>query len=215
MRQIEDLSVIPGEKRVALKWAASDNQFIEGYTIYRQENMKTGERENEKTGPSAMEPIFNIQSPSINMDVYHAPRTTHHDFIDTDVEEEATYTYLVSVHYATGAELKSKPFTVTVLPVIKGMVLLQSYPNPFNPETWIPYELSKDTHVTIEIYNVAGQLVRTLDIGAQPRGRYISKQKAARWDGRTKVGERSSSGVYFYVLRAGNFTATRKMVIVK
>jgi len=201
MKPVEDLSVVPGEKQVVLKWAASDNEFIEGYTIYR----KAGKPESQKAG----EP-----DDQFSRFTFHVSRFTH-EFIDTDVEEEATYTYLVSVHYVTGAELKSELFTVTVLPVIKGTVLLQSYPNPFNPETWIPYELSKDARVTIEIYNVSGQLVRTLDIGAQPRGRYISKQKAARWDGRTQVGERSASGVYFYVLKAGNFVATRKMVIVK
>ena len=67
----------------------------------------------------------------------------------------------------------------------------------------------------IEIYNTTGQLVRTLELGRQPRGRYISKSKAAYWDGRTEVGERAASGLYFYVLKAGNFVATRKMVILK
>ena len=136
-------------------------------------------------------------------------------FIDTDVEEEATYTYQVSVRFKTGGELKSKLFTVTVLPVIKATRLLQSYPNPFNPETWIPYELKKESLVTIEIYNVAGQLVRTLNLGTKPRGRYISKDKAAHWDGRNEFGERAASGVYFYVMKAGNFSATRKMAILK
>jgi len=93
--------------------------------------------------------------------------------------------------------------------------LLQSYPNPFNPEVWIPYELEDTAPVSIEIYNIAGQRIRILDIGVQPRGRYISKERAAYWDGQTQSGERATSGVYFYLLKAGDFTATRKMVILK
>lgn len=93
--------------------------------------------------------------------------------------------------------------------------LLQSYPNPFNPDVWIPYELAVDTPVSIEIYNATGQLVRALELGIKPPGRYISKERAAYWDGRTQSGERAVSGVYFYVLKAGDFAATQKMVILK
>ena len=106
-------------------------------------------------------------------------------------------------------------FTVTVLPIIKKTVLLQSYPNPFNPEVWIPYELSKEASVSIEIYNVTGQLVRILELGVQPRGKYISKSEAAYWDGRNEFGERSASGFYFYVMKSGYFVGTRKMTILK
>ena len=93
--------------------------------------------------------------------------------------------------------------------------LLQSYPNPFNPDVWIPYELGKDASVSVEIYNISGQLVRTLHIGMQARGRYVSKDKAAFWDGRTQLGERAASGVYFYVLKAGDYVSMRKMAILK
>ena len=135
--------------------------------------------------------------------------------MDTDVAEEVTYTYQVTVHFKSGAEVKSELFTVTVLPIIKETVLLQSYPNPFNPDVWIPYELEREAEIKIEIYNAAGQLVRTLELGRQPRGRYISKSKAAYWDGRSEFGERAASGLYFYVLKSGNFVATKKMVILK
>ena len=93
--------------------------------------------------------------------------------------------------------------------------LFQSYPNPFNPEVWIPYELAKEAPVSIEIYRITGEWVRTLELGVKTQGRYITKEEAAYWDGRTQLGERASSGVFFYVLKAGEFTATRKMVIVK
>ena len=119
------------------------------------------------------------------------------------------------LRFKSGAELKSNRFTVTVLPVIEATRLLQNYPNPFNPETWLPYELKQDADVPIEIYNVNGQLVRMLDLGFQTRGRYTRREKAAYWDGRTQCGEQSASDIYFYVMRAGDFSATRKMVIVK
>ncbi len=93
--------------------------------------------------------------------------------------------------------------------------LLQSYPNPFNPDVWIPYELAENAPVSMEIYNVSGQLVRTLHIGIQNRGRYVTKDKAIHWDGRTQSGERAASGVYFYVLKAGDYVSMRKMAILK
>ena len=93
--------------------------------------------------------------------------------------------------------------------------LLANYPNPFNPETWIPYELSEPAEVTLHIYSMDGILVRTLTLGHQPAGTYHSKNRAAYWDGQNEQGERVASGVYFYTLTAGNFTATRKMFIKK
>jgi hypothetical protein len=137
------------------------------------------------------------------------------EFIDTDVEEEETYTYQVSVRFLTGAELHSELLIATVLPKIKETALLQNYPNPFNPETWVPYELAEDSNVSVEIYSTNGQIVRRLDLGFQERGRYSSHEKAAYWDGCNESGEQVASGTYFYVLRAGDFKATRKMVILK
>jgi hypothetical protein len=94
-------------------------------------------------------------------------------------------------------------------------VLLQNYPNPFNPETWMPYQLSSDTDVHITIYDINGAIVRRLDLGHQGAGFYRNRHRAAYWDGRSETGELMSSGLYFYYLRAGDFTATRRMVIVK
>ena len=93
--------------------------------------------------------------------------------------------------------------------------LLKNYPNPFNPETWIPYRLTEDAFVTLTIYNVNGELVRTIDVGHQSAAVYESRTKAIYWDGRNRVGEQVASGVYFYSLSAGDFSATRKMVILK
>ncbi len=93
--------------------------------------------------------------------------------------------------------------------------LLPNYPNPFNPETWIPYQLSKRANVTLRIYSVNGVLVRNLSLGNQPAGIYQDKSKAAYWDGKNNVGESVASGIYFYTLSTGEFSATRKMLILK
>ena len=93
--------------------------------------------------------------------------------------------------------------------------LLANYPNPFNPETWIPYQLAESAEVTVSIYDITGALVRTLALGHQTAGIYREKSRAAYWDGKNEVGESIASGVYFYTLTAGDFRATRKMLIRK
>ena len=93
--------------------------------------------------------------------------------------------------------------------------LLRNYPNPFNPETWIPYQLAEPADVTLTIFGTNGQLVRTLALGHQAAGVYASKSRAAYWDGRNNIGERVASGLYFYTFKAGDFTATGKMLIMK
>ena len=97
----------------------------------------------------------------------------------------------------------------------KETALLANYPNPFNPETWIPYQLANPAEVTLHIYAVNGELVRTLALGHQPAGMYQTRTRAAYWDGRNALGEPVASGVYFYTLTAGDYTATRKMLIRK
>ena len=104
------------------------------------------------------------------------------------------------------AEMRAIPETTALLP---------NYPNPFNPETWIPYHLSTPADVTLSIYSVEGRLVRTLNIGHQLTGVYQSRGRAAYWDGRNNIGEPVASGLYFYTLTAGDFTATRKLLIAK
>ena len=93
--------------------------------------------------------------------------------------------------------------------------LLPNYPNPFNPDTWIPYQLSEGSTVTVKIYDVTGSLVRTIDVGHKSVGYYLTREKAVYWDGRNENGERISSGVYFYTLITDDYTDTRRMVIVK
>ena len=97
----------------------------------------------------------------------------------------------------------------------KKTVLLANYPNPFNPETWIPYQLSKAADVSVMIYAADGNVVRTLALGHQKAGMYKNRSQAAYWDGKNELGESVASGLYFYTLTAGDFTATRRMLILK
>ena len=93
--------------------------------------------------------------------------------------------------------------------------LLANYPNPFNPETWIPYELATDTDVRLTIYNTQGVVIRTLQFGHQSAGYYVGRDRAAYWDGRNALGEQVASGLYFYQLETDEMSLMRKMVILK
>ena len=93
--------------------------------------------------------------------------------------------------------------------------LLANYPNPFNPETWIPYQLAEPAEVALTIYDANGEMVRYLALGHQAAGMYQSRSRAAYWDGRNQLGESVTSGLYFYTLIAGEFSATRRMLILK
>ncbi|MFC1715421.1 FlgD immunoglobulin-like domain containing protein, partial [Candidatus Poribacteria bacterium] len=109
----------------------------------------------------------------------------------------------------TRKELKTRP----AMPLTS--ILLQNYPNPFNPETWIPYYLSESSSVTIRVYGASGQLVRNLNLGNRHAGYYDTKENAAYWDGLNEYGEQVSSGLYFYTIQAGYYTATKKMTVVR
>jgi WD40 repeat protein len=98
---------------------------------------------------------------------------------------------------------------------VKKTELYQNFPNPFNPETWIPFRLAKASDVTIRIYQQSGELVRTLRLGRKEAGTYTEKSRAGYWDGRNNAGERVASGLYFYTLAAGDFSRTRKMTLLR
>ena len=100
-------------------------------------------------------------------------------------------------------------------PAVTRTLLGQNYPNPFNPDTWIPYALAWDADVTINIFDVRGNLVCSLNLGYQEAGFYMERGNAAYWDGRNSFGQRVASGLYFYTLQSGKFKATRRMVIMK
>ena len=125
-------------------------------------------------------------------------RTLQHDISATDI-------------HRAFSELRLTPADL----IPQRTVLLANYPNPFNPETWLPYQLANDAEVVIRIYSANGQLVRSMDLGFQQAGYYIGRSRAAYWDGRNDLGERLASGVYFYQLSTPESSTTRKMVIKK
>ena len=108
-----------------------------------------------------------------------------------------------------------RAYMTNLPPVVTETELLANYPNPFNPETWIPFQLSTGSQIVIRIYDQAGQRVRTLDLGSRKPGQYLTQSRAAFWDGKNAIGERVTSGIYFYQLLTSHYTATRKMVILK
>ncbi|MDI6793824.1 MAG: T9SS type A sorting domain-containing protein [bacterium] len=93
--------------------------------------------------------------------------------------------------------------------------LAQNYPNPVNPETFIPFTLDSMAEVKILIYDLAGQLLRSLDIGPREKGAYLTKAEAAYWDGKDEAGREVASGVYFYQLQAGDKTFTKRMIVLR
>ena len=111
--------------------------------------------------------------------------------------------------------VKPSGLNLTTFGKVKHTALFQNFPNPFNPETWMPYRLATDSPVTFRIYDVQGQLMRELDLGARKAADYLTRESAAYWDGRNQFGETVSSGVYFYTLKAGSYEATRRMLILK
>ena len=133
---------------------------------------------------------------------------------DGNMNADSTLTFTVGAGAITG--YNGPALTAQILVTAnRENALLANFPNPFNPETWIPYQLAKPTEVAITIYAVNGQIVRTLTLGYQPAGIYQTRSRAAYWDGKNQFGEPVASGVYFYTLTAGDFTATRKMLIRK
>ncbi len=152
-------------------------------------------------GTSAAAPVLNVQALSM--------------LTTADVKLWLSQAQALPITDATS--LRGVQFLQQLLNVMtpKQTALLPNYPNPFNPETWIPYHLAKDADVTLRIYAMNGRLVRTLALGHQFAGIYQNRSRAPYWDGKNALGETVASGVYFYTLTAGDFSATRKMLIWK
>jgi hypothetical protein len=193
-----DIQVNVDEKLVTIKWTPSESEFVTGYTITRQD----GSAESWKDGEGMTYFVQQSLMPSTQ-------------FVDSSVEEDKTYTYQINTQFETGMELKSKLFTIRVNPIIKQTSLLQNYPNPFNPETWIPYQLKEASDIKIRIYTSSGELVREFALGNKPSGSYINREKSVYWDGKNESGEPVTSGIYFYTIQAGNYVATKKMIVAK
>jgi hypothetical protein len=124
--------------------------------------------------------------------------------IESAVEQKAR------IKLTTSGRIKSRGN-----PSATGVLLLQNYPNPLNPETWIPFHLAQDANVSVRIHDSAGRLVRNLTLGHRSEGVYVDKTRAIYWDGMSDAGEEVASGVYYYSITAGGFSATRKMIVRK
>ncbi|MFQ6041883.1 MAG: kelch repeat-containing protein [Candidatus Poribacteria bacterium] len=158
------------------------------------------------------------------------PNEPHQKYQRKVIDEHDTELEIVAkdkeVHYDPGVNVldeeirirvtkpgKAAPALINTVP--EKSELGRNYPNPFNPETWIPYMLAEDAVVLIDIYDMKGQRIRRLDLGYRQAGYYLNRSSAAYWDGRNERGERVASGMYFYTLQAGSFTASRKMLLMK
>jgi len=146
--------------------------------------------------------------------------STDYQFTDKKVETGKTYFYYLEDIDITGEKNQNKIIKVVIPAKLAQTIptefrLRQNFPNPFNPETWIPYDFAQDASVSIRIYNVSGQLVRELELGVQKVGSHADKKSAAYWDGKDRFGQSVSSGIYFYSLKADNFQAVRRMAILK
>jgi hypothetical protein len=199
----------PADKGVVVKWRTESELNNLGFDVYRSESLD-----------GTFIKVNQTRIPGAGTD-----GTPHsYRFIDENVEVGNTYYYYIEDISYDGLRNRSHTIRVTVdvtgkLKVVgltpSKFALLQNFPNPFNPETWIPYQLSRDTSVTVRIYNFNGQPIRTIALGQQAAGTYLTKDRAVYWDGRDNIGEKVASGVYFYTLQAGDFKATKRMVIVE
>jgi hypothetical protein len=147
--------------------------------------------------------------------------------LDIGDSVQVTVTGCVKYKNESGSDLADFMGTDTIKVMDKGKSIatrvdgnisfaaLSPYPQPCNPEVWIPYTLGQDVDVKIRIYNDRGQLIRTLNLGHQAAGLYLNRDKSAYWDGKNESGEEVSSGIYFYIIRAGDFVTTKKFVIIR
>jgi hypothetical protein len=202
-------TAVPADKGVMIKWRTESELNNLGFDVYRSESL---------------DGIFT----KVNQTRIQGAGTdaTPHDykFFDENVEVGKTYYYYFEDISYSGVKGRSDFIQITVdltgkLKVVglapPKFALLQNFPNPFNPETWIPFQLAQDSQVTVRIYNLKGQPIRILELGQKAAGTYLTKDKAVYWDGRDNIGEKVASGMYFYMLKAGEFTSTRRMVIIQ
>jgi hypothetical protein len=199
----------PPKFQVTLKWSTQSEINNLGFDVYRSESLD-----------GTFTKVNQTYIPGAGTDgIPHSYR-----FSDENVEVGKTYYYRLEDISYNGERNRSYPIQVKIdvtgkLKVVgltpSKFALLQNFPNPFNPETWIPYQLSQDTSVTVRIYSFNGQPIRTIALGQQAAGTYLTKDRAVYWDGRDHIGEKVASGVYFYTLQAGNFKATKRMIIVE
>ena len=190
----------------------AEEGFQESYQI-TVDNLRTGNRLTEGLAEAGGRFTLGYA------DLSRTPVVQVGDTLRLTLTDTASGTPIGKIDYAITADDIRKAYTTLHLTFdsIAPMhtQLLQNYPNPFNPETWIPYQLASDADVAITIYNQTGEQIRTIPLGDQAAGSYLTKGRAAYWDGRNGRGELVSSGLYFYYLQANDFTDVKRMIIVK
>ena len=185
---------------------------IEGFPV-TVKNLSTGREINTVTGADEMG--YRITT----VDIQSMRAATIGDVLEISARSPNPFIGVEPLQYTITAEdVRQSRIELPVLiayEIPTKTELLANYPNPFNPETWIPYRLAEDAFVSLTIYDGNGRVVRTLDVGHQIAAVYESQSKAIYWDGKNSLGESVASGVYFYSMTTGDFSATRKMVILK
>jgi hypothetical protein len=197
--------------QIILHWVTQTEVNNVGFTVYRSKT-KDGNYSEVAfiygAGNSAMPIDYEFTDKSAE-----SGKTYYYYLEDVDLEGNKEQSKIIRVVVPTNHKVVVPAETVRHIPT--ETCLLPNYPNPFNPETWIPYDLAKNAKVLIRIYNIEGKLVRQLDLGVQKAGRYLDRNKAVYWDGKDKFGDLVSSGLYFYILKADTFQAIRRMVLLK
>ena len=215
---VEDAAAAPGVQLPSTAWAfVVSGDLLEteagvSYTVVAK-NYRTGEVAIRQVSSDHRE--FNaVWADLTRQSVVEAGDTLEITLLDESGNiVSGPFTHKVGIEDLRKAYL-SLPLTVgDVHPA--ATILGQNFPNPFNPETWIPYQLEKSADVALQIYDTSGGIVRTIDLGFKSQGFYMTRSTAAYWDGRNNMGEQVASGVYFYSLHTPDFSATRKMLILK
>lgn len=208
---LSSFTATSADQGVVVSWCTETELNNSGFDIYRSD---------ERTGKFVKITQEIIKGAGISAEPHD------YNFLDEAVEPGHTYYYYLKSIDFSGDEQQTHVIRVTIdfdgvlnvdsmLGTPAKSMLLQNFPNPFNPETWIPFQLTKTADVTIRIYNIKGEAIRVLDVGHKDAGYHVSKGSAVYWDGRDNSGELSSSGIYFYAISAGDFHAVKKLIIMK
>ena len=193
--------------------------IVSGAMIDGQESDYTVMVRNLRTGVVATDAIANSRFNVVFANLSRNTVIEAGDKVELVIRDSANKIVAGPVTYQIGQEDIRKAFRDIVIPYgyarPEKNVLLQNYPNPFNPETWIPFHLAQDADVSVRIYDASGKLIRSLSLGQKEAGFYVAKGKAVYWNGKSDAGEEVASGVYFYSIKAGDFSATRKLIVRK
>jgi len=198
---------------VMIKWRTISEINNLGFNIYRSDAkngryVKVNPRLIAGTGTDATPHDYSFTDETVILgEIYY------YYIEDLDFSGKTNKSHVIST--TVGKQSVNQITNIKTYSILPTFALLQNYPNPFNPETWIPFKLAEGAIVTISIYDTKGQLIRTIALGHQSAGVYVTKDRAAYWDGCDSLGRKVASGVYFYTLHAGAFRAAKRMSIVK